>query len=196
MSYIFPILAQRHYELKAELIELGGKDKETFRFGIAWDGEHYFELTENQAGHDLYDAWLISHGGTPSPWDDSTDPADTTVDDVELTPEASTDDEPDQHVTKETSKTPAAEPPAESTPDDTAAAEEPADTTSSAVPEGAANDDEAAQTAADDTAESTEGSTRDSDDHFAEESGESPSTGSTTSGTTRKRSAKNSTRRS
>lgn len=64
MSHIYPIEGQKHFDLHAELSDLGGKDKQTFRLAFAWDGEHFMEVTDDDAGVDLYLKWIELHGGT------------------------------------------------------------------------------------------------------------------------------------
>lgn len=76
MSHIYPIEGQKHFDLHAELTDLGGQDKQTFRLAFAWDGEHFMEVTDDTAGVELYRKWIELHGGAV---DDST--GDSTVDD-------------------------------------------------------------------------------------------------------------------
>lgn len=207
MSYIYPSGELKHFELKSELVALGGEDKETFRFAIAWDGEHYFELTENDAGHELYDAWINAHGGTPLPWDneepittDNTNDGNprtspqTVAETIVANGNAAGSDVADgnngEQKIKAAEEIPpavtATEPPAQSTTDGVADADEPVEPTSTRLQ---ASGDEP-------NVDSTKEPTGESKAESSVVSDKSKTTGSSTSGTTRKRSAKNSTRRS
>jgi hypothetical protein len=63
MPHIYPLQGQKHNDLTQELTTLGGTRQETFRLAFAWDGEHYFEVTENDEGIELYEKWIASQCG-------------------------------------------------------------------------------------------------------------------------------------
>lgn len=58
MPHIFPLQGQKHTDVTRELTNLGGARQETFRLAFAWDGTHFFELTENEEGVALYEKWI------------------------------------------------------------------------------------------------------------------------------------------
>lgn len=203
MSHIFPIEGQKHFDLHAELTELGGKEKETFRLAFAWDGEHFMEVTDDAAGTELYGKWVELHGGdtdlaahdAPSTEDETaaarTNPsAQSPGSDADPVDEASAQ-EP-SNAKKASKSTPDISQADESaTSPDTGAedrvAEDTTDNASAEPPEDESTDEPSAATDVPDfeISESTP------DSPNAE-----PKAGSSTSGTPRKRSAKNSTRRS
>lgn len=195
MSYIYPLEGQRHFDVKAELTELGGKDKETFRLSFAWDGEHFFELTENDAGHELFDKWVTKHDGTPQPWDASDGSDESGSEPGDITTEPGAPSEPITAVSADEGFTPNAAP-ADRTPKttDDSASEPPAEPDNGSAAD--ANDN--AENASQKNVKAV--SAPDADDESANDSeigsGEDAKANSTSSGTTRKRSAKNSTRRS
>lgn len=199
MSYIYPLEGQRHFDVKAELTELGGKDKETFRLSFAWDGEHFFELTENDAGHELFDKWVTKHDGTPQPWDASEggDEGGSEPGDIATEPDAPSEPitavSADEGSTLDTA-------PADRTPktEDDSASEPPAepDTDSAADANDNAENASPKNVKAVSAPDADDESANDSEIGSDEDASADAKAYSTSSGTTRKRSAKNSTRRS
>lgn len=184
MSHIYPVEGQKHFELRQELTDLGGKEKETFRFAVAWDGEHFMEITDDTSGTELYEKWIELHGGAGDEHggSETATPDEPSTDDSAETSDAVTDEtlgnklDSSQDETAQNPDRPAAEEDKRSTDENTA---EP--------PGQPSQEDEPAAAEAPDASDTES----DSDDFTADTEAEAKS-----SGTTRKRSAKNSTRRS
>lgn len=210
MPHIYPLEGQKHFHLTKELTDLGGTRGYNFRLGIAWDGEHYFEVAEDEDGLKLYRQWLSLHGDTSQDGQD--------VDEQDPEPLQSPQDAGSRESAPDD---PAAEPgpgpetdaPSDTVPDDPAAEPGPGPEADAPVevpesPQDASTSGNEARDSSDDTvteppaesevdsaaetAESTQGTDGEADEADSDETAKAEPA---SSGTTRKRSAKNSTRR-